>query len=77
MVELLRTIGSTVKFDKKRKKIEILNKKSLKTFAPYNLLKTMRAGVLVLGPLLWQNMELPKFLCLGDVRLDQDQLIFI
>ena len=52
MVELLRAIGSTIKFDKKRKKIEIFNKKSLKTFAPYHLLKTMRAGVLVLGPLL-------------------------
>jgi UDP-N-acetylglucosamine 1-carboxyvinyltransferase len=52
MVELLCTIGSTVKFDKKGKKIEIFNKKSLKTFAPYHLLKTMRAGVLVLGPLL-------------------------
>ena len=52
MVELLHTIGSTIKFDKKRRKIEIFNKKSLKTFAPYYLLKTMRAGVLVLGPLL-------------------------
>jgi UDP-N-acetylglucosamine 1-carboxyvinyltransferase len=52
MVELLNTIGSSVKFDKKRKKIVIFNKKSLKTFAPYHLLKTMRAGVLVLGPLL-------------------------
>ena len=52
MVELLNTIGSTVKFDKKRKKIVIFNKKSLKTFAPYRLLKTMRAGVLILGPLL-------------------------
>ena len=52
MTELLSTIGSAVKLDKKRKKIEILNKKLLKTFAPYYLLKTMRAGVLVLGPLL-------------------------
>ena len=52
MAELLSTIGSTVKLDKKRKKIEIINKKSLKTFASYHLLKTMRAGVLVLGPLL-------------------------
>ena len=52
MAELLSTIGSTVKLDKKRKTIEIVNKKSLKTFAPYHLLKTMRAGVLVLGPLL-------------------------
>ena len=52
MVELLNTIGSEVKFNKKRKKIEIFNKRPLKTFASYNLLKTMRAGVLVLGPLL-------------------------
>ena len=52
MVDLLNAIGSTIKFDKKRKKIQIFNKKSLKTFAPYHLLKTMRAGVLVLGPLL-------------------------
>lgn len=52
MVYLLKTIGSTVKFNKKAKKIEILNKKTLKTFAPYYLLKTMRAGILVLGPLL-------------------------
>ena len=52
MIELLKDIGSIVKFDKKRKKIEICNKKLLKTYAPYRLLKTMRAGVLVLGPLL-------------------------
>ena len=49
MTELLSTIGSAVKLDKKRKKIEIFNKKPLKTFASYHLLKTMRAGVLVLG----------------------------
>ena len=52
MVDLLKEIGSSVKLDRKKKKIEIINKKKLKTFAPYNLLKTMRAGVLVLGPLL-------------------------
>ena len=52
MMELLSTIGSSIKFDKKSKKIEINNRKSLKTFASYRLLKTMRAGVLVLGPLL-------------------------
>ena len=52
MISLLSTIGSTIKLNKKEKKIEIFNQKTLKTFAPYNLLKTMRAGVLVLGPLL-------------------------
>ena len=52
MVQLLTLLGSTVKLSKKEKKIEIINKKPLKTFAPYRLLKTMRAGVLVLGALL-------------------------
>ena len=52
MVTLLNTIGSTAKLNKKKKKIEIINKKALKTTASYHLLKTMRAGVLVLGPLL-------------------------
>ena len=51
MTELLSTIGSAVKLDKKEKNWNF-NKKSLKTFAPYYFLKTMRAGVLVLGPLL-------------------------
>ena len=52
MVQLLTLLGSTVKLSKKEKKIAIINKKPLKTFAPYRLLKTMRAGVLVLGALL-------------------------
>ena len=52
MVDLLSTIGSTIKLNKNEKKIEILNQKILKTSAPYRLLKTMRAGVLVLGSLL-------------------------
>ena len=52
MVNLLGAMGSTIKLNKKIKKIEIFNQKPLKTFAPYHLLKTMRAGVLVLGPLL-------------------------
>ena len=52
MMELLSAIGSSIKFDKKNKKIEINNKKSLTTFASYRLLRTMRAGILVLGPLL-------------------------
>ena len=78
MAELLSTIGSTVKFDKKRKKIEILNKKALKTFAPYHFLKTMRAGVLVLGPLLAKykvaKVSLPGGCAIGsrpvDIHLD-------
>jgi len=52
MLNLLKTIGSTVKLNRKKKKIEIINRQPLSTFAPYHLLKTMRAGVLVLGSLL-------------------------
>ena len=74
MAELLRTLGSAVKFNKKRKKIEIFNKKSLKTFAPYHLLKTMRAGVLVLGPLLAKyksaKVALPGGCAIGSRPID-------
>jgi UDP-N-acetylglucosamine 1-carboxyvinyltransferase len=52
MINLLKFIGVNIKISKKLKKLTILNNKELKTTAPYNLLKTMRAGVLVLGPLL-------------------------
>ncbi|MDB9760797.1 UDP-N-acetylglucosamine 1-carboxyvinyltransferase [Pelagibacteraceae bacterium] len=52
MINLLKFIGLNIEIIKKKKILNILNKKKLKTVAPYNLLKTMRAGVLVLGPLL-------------------------
>jgi len=52
MITLLKFIGLDVKIIKKTNTLNILNNKKLKTIAPYNLLKTMRAGVLVLGPLL-------------------------
>ena len=52
MIDLLSLLGSKFKLVKKRKKIEILNSNKLNTFVPYKLVKTMRAGVLVLGPLL-------------------------
>ena len=70
MVELLSTIGSNIKFDKKRKKISIYNKRKLTTFASYRLLKTMRAGVLVLGPLLakygFAKVSLPGGCAIGS-----------
>ena len=74
MVELLKTLGSTIKFEKKRNLIEIFNKKLLKTFAPYHLLKTMRAGVLVLGPLLAKyriaKVSLPGGCAIGSRPVD-------
>ena len=52
MIELLKFIGIIVKIKKVNKTIELKNNKNIKTLAPYKLVKTMRAGVLVLGPLL-------------------------
>jgi len=52
MINLLKFIGLNIEISKKLKTLKISNNKKLKTVAPYNLLKTMRAGVLVLGPLL-------------------------
>ena len=50
MVELLNFIGLKTKIIGKKNTIEIKNKeKNIKTLAPYKLVKTMRAGVLVLG----------------------------
>ena len=52
MIKLLESIGSIIKYSKKNNTIIIQNKNKLKTFASYNLVKTMRAGILVLGPML-------------------------
>jgi len=76
MIDLLSLLGSKVKLTKKKKKIEILNNNKLSTFVPYKLVKTMRAGVLVLGHF-WQDIIKPKFLYQEDVQLAQDPWIFI
>ena len=53
MVDLLNFIGLRTKIIKKKNMIEIKNdEKNINTLAPYKLVKTMRAGVLVLGSLL-------------------------
>ena len=52
MILLLRSLGSKIKYDKKNKSVDISNSKNIKTFASYDLVKTMRAGIIVLGPLL-------------------------
>ena len=52
MILLLRSLGSKIKYNKKNKSVDISNSKNIKTFASYNLVKTMRAGIIVLGPLL-------------------------
>ena len=50
MINLLQSLGSKIKFEKRNLVID--NSKQNKKFAPYSLVKTMRAGILVLGPLL-------------------------
>ena len=50
MINLLKSLGSKIKLD--NKKLIIDNSKQNKNFASYSLVKTMRAGILVLGPLL-------------------------
>ena len=52
MIKLLESIGSKVKYYKNKNSILIHNHKKIKTYAAYNLVKTMRAGILVLGPML-------------------------
>jgi UDP-N-acetylglucosamine 1-carboxyvinyltransferase len=53
MIELLNFIGLKTKLIKNQHIIEISNKdKNINMLAPYKLVKTMRAGVLVLGSLL-------------------------
>ena len=52
MLELLISLGSMIKINKNKKTIIINNHKTNKTHANYKLVKTMRAGILVLGSLL-------------------------
>tara|TARA_B100001996_G_scaffold151164_1_gene115050 strand:- start:1214 stop:1834 length:621 start_codon:yes stop_codon:yes gene_type:complete len=52
MILLLSSLGSKIKLNNLNKSVNIDNSKKIKTFASYNLVKTMRAGILVLGPLL-------------------------
>ena len=60
---------------KKKNTIELKNiKKNIKTLAPYKLVKTMRAGVLVLGPLLAKykkaKISLPGGCAIGTRPVD-------
>ena len=52
MKDLLISLGSKVELIKEKKIIKITNNKKHKLIVPYNLVSTMRAGVLPMGPLL-------------------------
>ena len=75
MIELLKFIGVKTKFYNSKKLIKLKNKSSnINTLAPYRLVKTMRAGVLVLGPLLTRykkaKVSLPGGCAIGTRPVD-------
>ena len=72
MLDLLKSLGSKIRFDKKKLLIDNSNQK--KNFASYSLMKTMRAGILVLGPLLAKfgsaKVSLPGGCAIGSRPVD-------
>ena len=72
MINLLKSLGSQIKFH--NKELIINNSKQNKKFASYNLVKTMRAGILVLGPLLAKfgnaRVSLPGGCAIGTRPID-------
>ena len=76
MASLLQSLGSKINFNKNNLTID--NKQQNKNFASYSLVKTMRAGILVLGPLLAKfgraKVSLPGGCAIGtrpvDIHLD-------
>ena len=51
MLSLLKSLGSKIQYLKNKKTVKISKTTKPKHFASYSLVKTMRAGILVLGPL--------------------------
>jgi UDP-N-acetylglucosamine 1-carboxyvinyltransferase len=72
MLSLLQSLGSKIKINKDQTSID--NTKQKKNFASYNLVKTMRAGILVLGPLLakfgFAKVSLPGGCAIGTRPID-------
>jgi len=74
MLLLLHSLGSKIKTYQKNKLVNIDNSKNIRTFVSYNLVKTMRAGILVLGPLLARfnkaKVSLPGGCAIGSRPVD-------
>ena len=72
MLSLLQSLGAKIKTNKGQTIID--NSKQQKNFASYNLVKTMRAGILVLGPLLakfgFAKVSLPGGCAIGTRPID-------
>ena len=74
MIDLLKFIGINIKINKNEKSINLRNETKINTLAPYKLVKTMRAGVLVLGPMLTKykhaKVSLPGGCAIGTRPVD-------
>ena len=75
MCRLLKYMGSNIKINSQKKCISIHNKnKKFKNIAPYSFVKTMRAGVIVLGSLLARfgkaKVSLPGGCAIGTRPVD-------
>ena len=72
MITLLKSLGTNI--NHKKNNLIIDNSKQNKNFASYNLVKTMRAGILVLGPLLAKfgnaKVSLPGGCAIGTRPID-------
>ena len=72
MLALLKSLGSKINLDNDKTLIDNYNQK--KKFASYSLVKTMRAGILVLGPLLAKHksakVSLPGGCAIGTRPID-------
>ena len=74
MLNLLKFIGLKCKISKNKNLVEVINNNNINTVAPYKLVKTMRAGVLVLGPLIAKygkaKVSLPGGCAIGTRPVD-------
>lgn len=74
MCILLESIGKKIEFSKPRNEVKIFPNKIKKLLASYSLVKTMRAGILVLGPLLSKyghaKVSLPGGCAIGSRPVD-------
>ena len=74
MIVLLENIGKKIEFRAAKNEVKIYPQKIKKLEAPYNLVKTMRAGVLVLGPLIskygYAKVSLPGGCAIGSRPVD-------
>ena len=74
-LKILTELGAEVSFDKDKNEVTILQPETLSTSADYNLVRKMRASILVLGPLLARfdqvRVSLPGGCAIGTRPIDQ------